>query len=175
MASMHMPAQSAAAAELANAIYNTPGGDEAGTLVDGIMDNVSPEVIATCLMTRASNNDSHASAMTLIAELDCAASAQDEALPNTENKAANQQSNQPSAGSSRRSKDNHAKVNSAALGDKMFGRRNETLKAAITRSLHHRCASHEHNAAGGNARPSQRAPIPCSCKDLPPQNAYALP
>jgi hypothetical protein len=98
MASMHMPAQSAAAAELANAIYNTLDGDEADTLVDGIMDNVSPEVTATCLVTRASNNDSHTSAMTLIAELECAASAQDEALPNTENKAANQQSNQPSAG-----------------------------------------------------------------------------
>jgi hypothetical protein len=45
MASMHMPAQSAAAAELANAIYNTSVGDEADTLVGGIMDNVSPEVI----------------------------------------------------------------------------------------------------------------------------------
>jgi hypothetical protein len=119
MASMHMPAQSAAAPELANAIYNTPDGDEVDTLVDGIMDNVSPEVIATCLMTRASNNDSHTSAMTLIAELDCAASAQDEALPDTENKAVNQQSNQLSAGSSHRSKESHARVNSAALGDKM--------------------------------------------------------
>jgi hypothetical protein len=45
-------------------------------LVDGIMENVSPEVIATCLMTRASHNDSHTSAMILIAELDCAVSAQ---------------------------------------------------------------------------------------------------
>jgi hypothetical protein len=133
MASMHMPAQSAAAAELANAIYNTPDGDEADTLVDGIMDNVSPEVIATCLMARASNNDSHTSAMTLIAELDCAASAHDESLPATENKAANQQSNQLSAGSSHRSKETHARVNSAALGDKMFRLRHETLKAAITR------------------------------------------
>jgi hypothetical protein len=88
MASMHMPAQSAAAAELTNAIYNTPVGDKADTLVDGIMDNVSPEVIATCLMRRASNNDSHTSATTLIAELDCAVPPQDEAHPNTENKSA---------------------------------------------------------------------------------------
>jgi hypothetical protein len=70
MASMHMPAQSAAPAELTDAIYNTPVGDEADSLVDGIMDNASPEVIATCLMTRASNADSHKSAITLIAELD---------------------------------------------------------------------------------------------------------
>jgi hypothetical protein len=135
MISMHMPARSAAAAELANAIYNTPVGDEADILVNGIMDNVSPEVIVTCLMTRASNNDSHtyASAMTLIADLGCAASAQDEALPNTENKAANQLSNYPSAGSSHRIKETHTRVNSSALGDKMFQRRHATLKAAITR------------------------------------------
>jgi hypothetical protein len=133
MASMHMSAQAAAAAELAITINNTPVGDEADTLVDGIMDNVSPEVIATCLMTRASNNDSHASAMALIAELDCAASAQDEAPPNTENQAANQQSNQVSAESSHRRKETHARVNSAALCDKMFRSRHETLKAAITR------------------------------------------
>jgi hypothetical protein len=129
---MHMPAQSAAAAELTNAIYNTPVGDEADSLVDGIMENVSPEVIATCLMTRASNADSHKSAMILIAERDCAAAAQDEAPSNTENKAANQQSNQSLAGSSHRSKETHARVNSAALGDKMFRSRHETLKAANT-------------------------------------------
>jgi hypothetical protein len=99
MASLHMPAQAAAAAELTIAIYDTPVGDEADTLVDGIMDNVNPEVISTCLMTRASNNDSHASAMTLIAELACAASALDEAPPNTVNQPSNQQSNQASAGS----------------------------------------------------------------------------
>jgi hypothetical protein len=131
MASLHMPAQAAAAAELTIAIYDTPVGDEADTLVDGIMDNVSPEVISTCLMTRASNNDSHASAMTLIAELkqDCAASAQDEAPPNTVNQPSNQQSNQASAGSSHGRKELHARVNSAALGDDMFQWRHETLKA----------------------------------------------
>jgi hypothetical protein len=133
MASMHMPAQSAAAAELANAIYNTPVGDEADSLVDGIMDNVSPEVIATWLMTRASNADSHKSAITFTAELDCAVASQDEAPPNTEHKAANQQSNQSWAGSLHRSKETHARVNRTALGDKMFQRRHETLKAAITR------------------------------------------
>jgi hypothetical protein len=114
MASMHLPAQ-AAAAELANGIYNDPVGHDADTLVDGEMGNVSPEVIATCLLTRASNNDSQTSAMTLIAELDCAASAQDEAPPNTENQAASQQSNQESAESSHRRKEIHARVNSAAL------------------------------------------------------------
>jgi hypothetical protein len=51
-------------------IYNAPVGDEADTLVDGIIDNVSPEVIATCLMVRACNNDSRTSATTLIAGLD---------------------------------------------------------------------------------------------------------
>jgi hypothetical protein len=71
-----------------NASYNTPVGDEADTLVDGIIDNVRPEVIATCLMTGASNNVSHTSALTWIAKLDCAASAQEEAPPNTENQAA---------------------------------------------------------------------------------------
>jgi hypothetical protein len=111
---MHMPAQ-AAPAELANGIYNDPVGDDADTLVDGEMGNVSPKVIATCLLTRASNNDSQTSAMMLIAELDCAASAQYDAPPNTANLAASQQSNQDSAGSSHRRKEIHARVNSAAL------------------------------------------------------------
>jgi hypothetical protein len=70
MASMHMPAQAAAAADPTIVIYNAPVGDEADTLVDGIIDNVSPEVIATCLMVRASKNDSRTSATTLIAGLD---------------------------------------------------------------------------------------------------------
>jgi hypothetical protein len=120
MASMHVSAQAAAAAELAITINNTPVGDGADTMLKGTMDNVSPEVIATCLMTRASNNDSHTSAITLIAELDCAAFVQHEAPPNTENQAANQQSNQASAGSSHRRKEIPARVNSAALCDKML-------------------------------------------------------
>jgi hypothetical protein len=94
---MPMPAQAAAAAELANTIYNAQVGKEADTLVDGVMGIVRLAVIALCLMTRAYNKDSHTSAMTLFAGLDCAASVQVEAPPNTENQAANQQPNQSSA------------------------------------------------------------------------------
>jgi hypothetical protein len=84
---LHKPLQQLSSL-IYTAIYNIPVGDEADTLVDGIIDNVRPEVTATCLMTGASNNVSHTSALTWIAELDCAASAQEEATPNTDNQAA---------------------------------------------------------------------------------------
>jgi hypothetical protein len=73
MASLHLPAQPAAGAELTVAAECAPVHNKPDILVDSFMANIDPGFIAACLLTRASNKTSVVAVRNFLAELDNAA------------------------------------------------------------------------------------------------------